>query len=170
MLCELCGKELRSTRQVRIEGTVMAVCADCVRFGQPLAPTPPTPPRLPKEQAAARIASRLEIRAKRATPKDVIGELEQTTETLVEDFGSRIRIARTRKGWTQQELGQRTGERWSIINKLETGDFRPNDVLIRKLERALGITLRERIEPVAVGKAGQKASLTLADLVRMKKE
>jgi len=170
MLCELCGKQVRSTRQVRVEGTIMATCADCARFGEPLAPAPARVAREPAHTGAQRIAARLEHRVKRSRPKDIIGELEKTTEALVEDFGSRIRIARSRKGWTQQELGQRINERWSIINKVETGDFRPDEALIRKLERALEIKLKERVQAVAVQKAGERRALTFADLVRMQQD
>src|SRR5207253_2920297 len=75
------------------------------------------------------------------------GELE-----LAEDFPQRIRQAREARGWKQADLGAKINERVSVIAKLEAGTISPGDSLVRKLERELGIRLKERVEPVAVKK------------------
>ncbi len=46
----------------------------------------------------------------------------------------------------------------------------PGDALVRKLERELGIKLKERVEPVAVKKQAAGAAITLGDLVRRKED
>jgi len=43
----------------------------------------------------------------------------------------------------------------------------PGDALVRKLERELGIALKERVQPVAVKKQAAGAGLTLGDLVKL---
>src|SRR5437870_10938400 len=96
------------------------------------------------------IAQRLEMRQRRMTPRDVYtqtGELE-----LAEDFPQRIRQAREARGWKQADLGAKINERVSVIAKLESGTISPGDSLVRKLERELGIKLKERVEPVAAKK------------------
>jgi len=91
-------------------------------------------------------------------------------EELVEDFGERIRRAREARGWKQTDLGSKVNERASVIAKLESQTMVPNDAMIPKLERALGIRLREKVEPVAVKKHTGRAPVTLGDLVRMDEE
>lgn len=99
------------------------------------------------------------------TPKDVYaqgGELE-----LVDDFPQRIRQARDSRGWKQADLGAKINERASVIAKLESGAITPGDALVRKIERELGIRLKERVQPVAVKKQAASGGLTLGDLMKM---
>ena len=42
----------------------------------------------------------------------------------------------------------------------------PGDDLVRKLERQLGIRLKERLQPVAVKKQAAGAGVTLGDLIK----
>jgi len=112
------------------------------------------------------IAQRLEARQRRLTPKDVYaqgGELE-----LMEDFSQMIRQARESRGWKQADLGAKINERASVIAKLESGAITPGDDLVRKLERQLGIKLKERVQPIAVKKQAAGAGLTLGDLMKGK--
>ena len=102
------------------------------------------------------------------TPKDVYtqgGELE-----LVEDFSQKIRSAREARGWKQADLGAKINERVSVIAKLESGMMTPGDELVRKLERELGIKLKERVQAIAAKKAAASAGLTLGDLMKMNEE
>lgn len=98
------------------------------------------------------------------TPKDVYdqgGEME-----LVEDLPQRIRQARDARGWKQSDLGAKINEKASIIAKLESGAISPGDDLVRKIERELGIRLKERVQPVAVKKQASPGGLTLGDLIK----
>lgn len=160
MICELCGAEVPRLKSVAIEATILSVCEDCSRFGK-AAPAP----AVRSGTLPPVIAQRLEARQRRMTPKDVYmegGELE-----LVEDFPLRIRTAREARGWKQTDLGAKINERASVIAKLESGTMTPGDELVRKLERHLGIKLKERVQPVAMKKAPVGTGLTLGDLVRM---
>ena len=60
---------------------------------------------------------------------------------LVNGFSHLIRQARERMGISQEELGQKTNEKPSVIRLVESGRLKPNDILIRKLERFLKIKL-----------------------------
>lgn len=163
MICELCGADVPRLKNVAIDATVLAVCNDCARFGEEVS----TPP-LRQSTMPPVIAQRLEARNRRMTPKDVYvqsGELE-----LVEDFPQKIRGAREARGWKQADLGAKINERVSVIAKLESGSISPGDDLVRKLERELGIKLKERVQAIAAKKQVASAGLTLGDLVKMKED
>ena len=163
MICELCGADVPRLKNVAIEATVLSVCGECARFGDEV-----STPALRRSTMPPVIAERLEARERRMTPKDVYEQAGQLE--LADDFPSKIRTAREARGWKQADLGAKINERVSVIAKLESGAMTPGDALVRKLERELGIKLKERVEPVAVKKQAAGAAITLGDLVRMKEE
>ncbi len=160
MLCELCGKETSFLKPFMIEGSLLKVCQECAKFGKASAPEPDgagtnqpnsksqqkgdfgfMPHTKTKEEI---IRQRLEHRTRRMTSKDIYdsgGEKE-----LVEDYHKRIQQARNRLNLNQEQLGQKINERKSVISKLESRSMKPDDKLIRKLEKALNIKLMEIIE------------------------
>ncbi len=163
MICELCGKDAPRTRTVSVEGSLLSVCGDCARFGSEVAA--PVRVRRPGNPV---VAQRLERRERRMTERDIYSA--PAPLELVDDFGERIRAAREARGWKQADLGMKISEKVSVIAKLEVRAMVPPDAMIPKLERALGITLREKVEPVAVKKHTGAAPVTLGDLVRMDEE
>ena len=163
MICELFGTDVPRLKNVAIDATILSVCADCSRFGDEVAT-----PALRQSTMPPIIAQRLEMRQRRMTPRDVYtqaGELE-----LAEDFPARIRQAREARGWKQADLGAKINERVSVIAKLESGAISPGDALVRKLERELGIKLKERVEPVAAKKQAIGGGVTLGDLIKMRED
>ena len=163
MICELCGADVPRLKNVAIDATILSVCADCSRFGDEV-----STPALRQSTMPPIIAQRLETRQRRMTPRDVFtqaGELE-----LAEDFPQRIRQAREARGWKQADLGAKINERVSVIAKLESGAISPGDALVRKLERELGIKLKERVEPIAVKKQATGSGVTLGDLIKMRED
>lgn len=157
LICELCGTDVPRTRKVVIEGTPLDVCSNCAKFG--------VPAQKDREEKTSPVVSRLERRKYR--PRDVY---EKDVDVLVNDYPSRIREAREGLGFSQEDLGKRLNEKWSVINKLETGDMRPDDKLVAKLEKALGIKLREKFTPEKVEKRTSGKALTIGDLIREAKE
>jgi putative transcription factor len=161
MLCELCGQDVPFLKPMIIEGSMLKVCSTCAKFGKA---SPEAPTHAPGAGAGARSGSkaestgrfgyksapadkdevirhRLESRARRMTTKDVY---EQSGEKeLVEDYHKRIQQARNGYGWSQEELGQKINERKSVISKLESRSMKPDDKVLRKLEKALNIKLME---------------------------
>ena len=163
MICELCGKNVTFTRKVTIEGVQLEVCAECAKFGVE------TKKQAPKEEAPKPvIAQRLEVRERRSRARDVLEATEK--EELVDDFAVRIRDARSKKGMTQKDLAMKINERVTVLGKIETGDMRPDDKIIGKLERELGIKLKEKIVDTPVAKGMSSSTLTLADLIKMQKD
>ena len=161
--CEMCGKEVPSLRRAIVEGTTMSVCGGCVKFGveQAGAQTEVT--------GRSRVTQSLEQRARRSRSRDIYDDMQ---EELVEDYGERIRAARQRTGMTVEQLGERLREKAATLAKVEAGSFHPPDALVKKLERELGIKLKEKPEkPAGVG-APKPASgpLTLGDLIKQQME
>ena len=160
MMCEMCGREVPRTKTVTVEGTVLNVCPNCARFGTE-AGAAPTPARTRGVPPA--IAERLQARARRMKERDVFAQSGE--EDLADDYARRIRTAREARGWKQTDLGARINERVTVIAKLESGTMVPNDDLIRRLERALEIRLKEKVPAPAVRKESAGEGVTLGDLV-----
>jgi putative transcription factor len=142
MLCEMCGKEVPLTSRVRLERTVLNLCPDCAKFGQPVDPVPAVPApslrasRLPTAGGASRPASSGRRLEERDLYRD-IGEME-----LAPDWFRRVRVAREARTWTPEDLGKKLNEKKSVVLKIESGSFRPPDALVRKIEHLLKIRLR----------------------------
>jgi putative transcription factor len=158
MLCEVCGAEVARTKAISVEGTVLNACPNCAKFGRDA-----DPPRARGPTAPPVVAQRLEARRRRMTEKDLYAQAGE--EELVVDYDDRIRRAREARGWKQTDLGAKINERATIIAKLESATMVPNDALIRRLERALGIKLKDKVPPPAVKKASAAQNgITLGDL------
>lgn len=162
MICEMCGKDVTFCKKVTIEGVHLEVCAECAKFGTEARKEQPK-----EEGPKPIITQRLEVREKRAKPRDIY--TGQESIELVDDFAERIRDARQRRSMTQKDLAARINERVTVLSKIETGDMRPDEKLIAKLQKELGIVLKEKISPVVAAKESGPRALTLADLIKMEK-
>ncbi|MDD1771596.1 MAG: multiprotein bridging factor aMBF1 [Methanomassiliicoccales archaeon] len=165
MICEMCGKEMANLLPVRIEGTVLSVCRDCARFGDGVKAggkqgTTTSEPSV--------IQARLDNRERRMKSRDVYETGEESIE-LAEDFSKRIKEAREKLGWKQEELAAKMNERVSIVHKLESGGMHPDDALIKKVERTLDIKIMEKVMVVKGEKASSGKVLTLEDCIKKKK-
>ncbi len=162
MICEMCGKNVTFCKKVTIEGVHLEVCTECSKFG--------TEARKEKGKEVAGpkpvITQRLESREKRSRPRDIYEGVEKD---LVDDYTERIRDGRQGKGLSQKDLAARLNERVTIISKIETGDMRPDEKLIVKLQKELGIVLKEKVSTVVAAKESGPKTLTLADLIKMQK-
>ncbi len=164
MLCEMCGKHVTFCKKVTIEGVLLDVCAECAKFGNEAKKAPV------KEETAPRplITQRLEQRERRGKPRDVLEKVER--EELVDDYPARIRNARSKAGMTQKDLAMKINEKLTALSKIETGDMRPDERMIGKLEKELGIVLKEKVAQIQVAKATGSRTLTLADVIKIQKE
>ncbi len=162
MICELCGSDVPFLKPMLVEGSLLKVCQTCAKFGSEAPGIKKSeesfdsprgdvdrrmgegifrPTTITKDEM---IRHRLEQRDRRMKSKDIF---EQSGEKeLVVDYNKRIQQARNNLGWSQEILGQKINERKSVISKLENKTMKPDDRLIRKLEKALGIKLLEVIE------------------------
>lgn len=161
--CELCGKEVPTSR-VAVDDVAMRACASCAKFGKPLAEPPrPVPSRAGAGGGGAPGAGASGSR----WFKDVYAEIETD---LIPDYPRKIRAARERAGWSREELGKRLNEKVSIVEKLESGAFRPDDAMARKIQKVLGVKVLEALAPAITVGGGRPRSSTLRDIAVVKKK
>ena len=164
MLCEVCGAEVPRTKAISLEGTVLNACPNCARFGRETAA-----PAVQSPAASSVVSRRLEARRRRMTEKDLYAQAGE--EELAVDYDARIRRAREARGWKQTDLGLKINERATVIAKLEAATMVPSENLIRRLERALDIKLKEKVPPSTMKRASaNRDGMTLGDLLDMDEE
>merc|ERR1712002_91440 len=83
-------------------------------------------------------------------------KLDQETEELHHDTVSLdvakiIQRARSEKGWSQKDLATRINEKPQVVNDYEAARAVPNNQVMSKLERTLGVKLRgkDKGQPMA---------------------
>jgi putative transcription factor len=164
MICEMCGVDVPRLRRIVTEGSTLEVCQRCERFGEDYEEVKDREGIIGRDT----IAERLERREKRLKGRDV---LEKSEKELAFDYPKRIRSARAKAGLNQEELAKKINEKKSVVAKLETGDMIPDNKLIKKLERALDISLMETVGQVQTPRhrEGSRA-MTLGDFIKVKKE
>lgn len=142
----------------------MRVCQGCMRFGKPV-------PEPAASRAQSAPAARMEkgLRQRQARMSERRAALE-TDEELVPDFGDRVRRARQSKRLKVEDVARAINEKASLIHKVEAGTFHPDPVVTAKLERSLGVRLREKVEDIHPGAAGPQGGITIGDLIRMQKK
>jgi putative transcription factor len=90
---------------------------------------------------------------------------------LAEDYGSQIRKARQRLGLSEKDLAKKMQEKESVVKNLEKQEFTPDQKLISKIRKHLGIDIVERIESAKSGiVAKATGAKTIGDMLRMKAE
>jgi len=145
MQCEMCGSQ-SNLFLARIEGTQMNVCKGCAQFGKVIRHR-----ALPQARPARPVIE------------------EAPLPVIVDDYSQRIRAAREKRNFTQEILAKKLHEKESIIQKMETGNFKPSVVLAKRLERFLGITLiEEEVGATAKITSTEAEGLTLGDLIKQK--
>ncbi|UCE37393.1 MAG: TIGR00270 family protein [Thermoplasmata archaeon] len=163
MICEMCGVDVPNLKEITIEGSNLSVCPKCAKFGQ----DHPMTKGADEHTYTPTITERLERREKRRTTKDVF---EKAQEELALDYPKRISLARTSMGLSQEELGKKINEKKSVVAKLEAGDMIPDEKLIKKLEKALDISLKEKVAAISPPKRKEEAKgMTLGDFIKIKK-
>lgn len=146
MICEMCGNDVATLTQVRVEGSVLGLCADCSKFGDVVAAAAaPAGSPIRRSAVTSDIEERVRVRAGRFQERDLYKELPEME--LAPDWPKRIRLAREHLTWSPEELGKRLNEKKSLVLKIESGNFRPPDAMVRKIERLLKIRLRADPEP-----------------------
>nr|CAG4645937.1 EOG090X0ILG [Lynceus sp. MCZ IZ 141354] len=88
-------------------------------------------------------------------------KLDQETEELKHDklsidVGKLIQAGRQAKGWTQKDLATNVNEKPQVINDYEAGRGIPNQQILGKIERAIGMKLRGKDKGQALVPPGKK--------------
>jgi len=152
MQCELCGREC-NCRPAIIDGVKMMLCPNCMKFGKGIAPE-------------KKPGVRPEVISKKITKPKVKDVYKEMSKELVSDWNNIIKDARKKKGLSREELGFKINERTVTIAKIENGDLRPSDKMIKKLEKELEISLFEEVQSVSSTSAGFRKGLTLGDFIK----
>ncbi len=146
--CELCGKEGELVAAL-IEGTEVNVCYPCGKFGKIL--------RKPVQA----IKEKLRI----SSPKK-----PEIIQMVMGDYSDKIRKARGKLNLTQKEFAKKLNEKESIIQKIETGSFKPSLGMARKLEKALRVKLIEEVEEkISLMEQKESKELTIGDVIKIKR-
>lgn len=124
MLCEICGKDVPKLVRAEIEGAELMVCPECSSLGKVL--------REPQDYVVRPSVQKISIVPKIHEPPQVI-----------ENFGAEVKKAREKLGLTREELAKKIFEKESLLVRIENTNFEPEEKVIRKLEKALGIKLIE---------------------------
>ena len=124
MYCEICGGSGANTT-ITMDGSEYLVCLKCTAYGKPSKPS---------------FNQNLSFRSK--LPQEKNEKFDETP--LVEDFGTKIRHAREKRGLTVKELAEKLFEKESILHKVEQQKHPPEQRLVDKLEKFLGIQLRQK--------------------------
>jgi putative transcription factor len=165
MRCEVCGREILGTPQRRvIEGAKLTVCPRCAQFGtSEWVPSRPAPVKTPgRVQATPIPTSRPRIR----NDVESVEQLE-----LVEDYGAQIRKARQKLGLSEKDLANKMQEKESVVKNLEKQELTPDNKLITKIRKYLGIDIVEHIDASkAKILAKPTGAKTIGDMIRLDTE
>ncbi|MBD3388910.1 MAG: TIGR00270 family protein [Candidatus Altiarchaeales archaeon] len=157
MMCELCGKPVKEGFKVRLEGGVVTACRGCSRHGEvvkEMRHAGKPKPRKPKPQKEKDSGFSME------------GEYE-----LVDGYGPKVKSAREKRGWKQEDLGRAVNEPHSLIHRIELEKMEPSVGVARKLENKLGVRLLVRhMEDDEEVTGSEKKDLTLGDLVVVRRK
>jgi len=108
------------------------------------------------------VAQTLEKREQKTRYKDISSD----EKVLVSNYGSVVRKARERKGLDHMSLAMKISEKKSIITSVESGNMKPNEKLIKKLENFLKINLMEDVDDSSSSyNPSSKKNLTMGDLI-----
>jgi putative transcription factor len=160
MHCELCGSVITgsSGKRVRIEGAELEVCGQCAKYGVEL--------QQPKKPALKR-----KVPGAPATPvvhhrRDAFDMMDGE---IVDDYGERIKNARSERGMSQKDLALAVKEREILIKKIEKGDLIPEDEVRKKIEKVLQIRLVDSPEDPIEKRRSEQVKTTLGDLISIKR-
>lgn len=140
--CKICGSK-NANRKAKIEGAILTVCENCVKFGNEIKPP--------------------EVRR----VKKYIPKIEEPKEILKPNFNKIIRSSREKMKLKQEDLAKKINEKLSLIKRIEEG-WEPPTNLIRKLEKFFNIELTEKPEEKTLERKTDKKKLTIGDVIEIR--
>lgn len=172
--CDLCGNRTFLKKYV-IEGAEVNACPSCGKFGRPIENDSRQIPQR-KIFRGSKPLSGSNSRFKQRSSRPPDSKIKSET-FLKEDFGELIQTTRERLGLTRKEVSESLFIRENLLARIESGKYRPNDALIKKLEKILEISLIERgDESFNANQIEQKTqkkqmkTLTLGDFAHIRKK
>ena len=171
MICEMCGKDIPTTRPMMVEGTKLNLCPACAKFGdeyKSLAARSDGAADEGMPYSKTVIQERLEKRERRMQTRDIY--LSTGSTALVADYGKRIQQARVKRGLSPEDFAKSISEKKGTLVKVEAQSLVPDDRLIAKLEKTLDIKLREMIQDGAVMGGQRSEGMTLGNFIKVEKK
>lgn len=127
MECEICGRKTDKMYKVQVENSYFDVCANCKKHGKLVYDHEPQ-----------------EFKSTQKLQKSV--QFKKIEKTLIENYGKVIQSAREKKGLSRTDLARAINEQENYLERVEKQKTLPDEKLIHKLERLLGINLFEEQE------------------------
>lgn len=158
MQCELCGRDC-GCRPATVDGVRMMLCPNCLnQHGKII--------QEPISHRTEKISTS-PPKEKKPVYRDIYKDMK-TDLDLVSNWNERIIDARKKKGLTREQLGFKIGERTVTVGKIENGDLRPSDDLIKKLEKELEISLLEEVKGISKlpSSSSSKQGFTIGDFIK----
>ncbi|MBR9698994.1 TIGR00270 family protein [Candidatus Woesearchaeota archaeon] len=151
-VCDMCGAE-DSLFKTEIEGSTLTLCRNCAKFGKVIMP----------------IKEKQDIPKKREFQRAPLLSKEEISQEIVENYSEIIKKKRESLDLKQEDFAKKINEKVALIHKIETGHFKPNLVLARKIERFLKVKLVEQVTGSAsTPTATESDSFTLGDFIQEK--
>ena len=144
----------------KISGSVIRVCSSCGDLGS-------EPTHRESIGHRAYVAQTLQKRNMKRRYSDI----DTDDKVLISNYGAVVRKAREKLGMNHATLASKISEKKSILTSVESGNMRPNEKLIKKLENFLKIKLMENVESgpeIKSKKSGE--GLTMGDLLKQAME
>ncbi|NLN71509.1 MAG: TIGR00270 family protein [Thermoplasmatales archaeon] len=161
MICEMCGKEVPATKPVFIDKTKLNLCGACAKFGDEQRESKGTAQKGPSAQA---IENRLQNRERRMQTRDIYSQKD--SRHLRDDYGDVIKAARLDKGMSQEDFAASIGIKKGMLSKIEANNMIPEDKLVSRMEKALGISLMENVTYSGGTSGSSGGKMTLQDFIR----
>lgn len=150
--CELCGRDVDSLKKVKIEGAVLKACDSCSDMGEEVKTT----------------TSKSGSKKKKKTRSS---RKRSSEDTLVSDYGERVKEARESEQLSIKEVADDLNEKESLISKIEKQELKPDKPLAQKLGKKFDITLYTNPEVADYGSNDDvdNRKATMEDVADIKK-
>ncbi|MFH0711360.1 MAG: multiprotein bridging factor aMBF1 [Candidatus Aenigmatarchaeota archaeon] len=142
--CNLCGQNFEKLNKAEVEGTIVQVCNNCLKFGRKIE-TPQTTYRIQKK-----------IDFKNLGDDDLL---------LISGYGEKMRKARESLGLSRIQLAEKMKEKESVIKRLEEEKMEPDEKLLKRIEKLLRINLTEEYKEMKSSRKKEKGKLTVGDII-----
>ncbi|MDR1820120.1 MAG: multiprotein bridging factor aMBF1 [Methanobrevibacter sp.] len=169
MRCEICGEVIKDDKPIKtkIDGSVLDVCNSCSKFGR-IQKAPPKPKVVVKKGKPKNNSN-----VKRNVAKKSVRTManDEPKDELVEEYNIIIKDKREFQGLSREQLASKINEKASVVGRVESGKMIPDIRLAKKFEKALKITLIEKIAEFDLKEnlKSDNGEHTVGDIVKIKK-
>jgi putative transcription factor len=140
--CELCGKSTDKLYKVYIEGTILSVCKDCLKYG-----------KLVDENENIIKENRLKI-------KEIVGEV------IDENYNKILIKYREEHKLKQEDMAKLLGIKESLYKSIENKKIIPDINLAKKIEKTLGIKItKKEVLTEKINNKDNKNYITVGDIL-----